>query len=839
MFRSNSFYVLFSISLISACGGGGGGGSGGGGTTLPSGGGSTTPPAGIAVNSQATYLGETSAAIVSSENAIQFVAQVFDPSENPTDTILGKTGVESRANIQSSLIESIRTARDLGKDYDNSRNYNELKTTDFAPRLEEINIDTNLDCSGGGSFSSQGTLSDFYIGEFTTDFSNCREGEITFNGALVVDIREVVEGSDTISNALFSFEGLSVSDGTDNLTLNGTLLLDIQLAEDTLSETYNFMVSSNLAGDILLQNLIFTQERESASNAISETWTGRIYLEDYGYTVVSTEAEFLYIELASSGLLLDSGSILFTGAANSRLRSVAFNRQISVQLDADGDGIYELGSRQSIEAIRTDSTVTDSAPIAVGGSVSEFQGFAVSPDTHRLSGGLSSDQDGDFLSYSWSTLSAPIPLDDVLVSDQGVEVEAQISEPGVYVFSLLVEDDDANQSAADYTLLAPNIIELNIQAPWDETVIATQIDKILGVNSSGDIIACLDFSRDCHASRITSDLQLVDSFLLPHRPSHYAARAAAMNRNADHIVLYGDDFGEEFPPSVGYPGIYDGFRVIDANTFELITVFNRTDELAYIDPSAGHLATDDDFIYVLYDPNLNHIANQISAINIETGELVTTEVDVMGAAGDPNSQGLAELIFDPVNEEFYIWGKYQLDIFVQKLVFTGDEFVDQGSILITGNVSECQPQRINLAGNGNWLTDTCGRVFSSDLDSGLDQLFQVQLGEDANQEPIPVSSFLFEEPDKSRSWFYITEDEVYDGYNRQREYRLHAYDWTTYLKVVDVELPNISEQSTEEELIFSSSGTPMFPDRGYNLPNGEIYILTREFGFSDQIILKM
>jgi hypothetical protein len=70
--------------------------------------------------------------------------------------------------------------------------------------------------------------------------------------------------------------------------------------------------------------------------------SGKIYLHDYGYVVISTSTPFRYL---AGSTYPSIGTMIVTGSSNGRARlTVIDSASYNVDVDADGDGTYEIST---------------------------------------------------------------------------------------------------------------------------------------------------------------------------------------------------------------------------------------------------------------------------------------------------------------------------------------------------------------------------------------------------------------------------------------------------------------------------------------------------------------
>lgn len=174
----------------------------------------------------------------------------------------------------------------------------------------------------------------------TLTFTNCMLGGITIDGAL--GMSDVAVSAQT-SAALFTFDALRFSSGTDNSLIDGSFRLTlptdadasqtipITLEDVSLSATTNGRTAT-------LSNVTSTTRIDFGTGAFSYSLSGRIADSGRGISVnVGTEVPF-----AGIGQDLHEGSVWIEGANATRARAVVSSpNYVTISVDANGDGTYE------------------------------------------------------------------------------------------------------------------------------------------------------------------------------------------------------------------------------------------------------------------------------------------------------------------------------------------------------------------------------------------------------------------------------------------------------------------------------------------------------------------
>jgi len=135
---------------------------------------------------------------------------------------------------------------------------------------------------------------------------------------------------------LFNFRSVRIVDGVEDVTAIGTV--DLVSGTGGGNATLDIVFRDNAnAKTVWLSN--FTVGVTEGTGSTDVRMFGRIYLHDYGYVDVHTEAGFIY---PTGSTLPTSGAITLTGSNSCRARlAVVDATTYTVELDADGNGSYE------------------------------------------------------------------------------------------------------------------------------------------------------------------------------------------------------------------------------------------------------------------------------------------------------------------------------------------------------------------------------------------------------------------------------------------------------------------------------------------------------------------
>ena len=319
---------MLAVILLAGCGGGGGGGS------------------------ASLYTGITSPSTITDNNAEQIALQAYQAGDLSASTvsILGYSGSGNPATDRPKVLTLVRLLKDAAEETPVPAGSSvRTNSSTRALPMTVVTIDNTISDGSGGSMSF--TLSaDDQTGEFTGTFRfenwhGDGSGEIS-GLANVSGTFDMTGGS--FAHISFSFNPITMVNGTDSVTIYGTLdlsvngpsasaLMSVYSRDNTSGETvwvdrYTLNVTDGPDGDF-----------DGDPDYVDATVSGRIYLPYYGYVDVSTTASFRYssgYRLPASGVLVVTGS----GGRSARLTvidAVPVSSGYYVEADVDGIPGYE------------------------------------------------------------------------------------------------------------------------------------------------------------------------------------------------------------------------------------------------------------------------------------------------------------------------------------------------------------------------------------------------------------------------------------------------------------------------------------------------------------------
>ncbi len=181
---------------------------------------------------------------------------------------------------------------------------------------------------------------------FVFTFSSCQVDGLGINGSLTIDELVLTSnplGDDFAGSARFVFNGLTLADGSEVFTINGTLRVTLSFVGDDVSVT----VTSD---SITLQTAQSTTTLQAFTTTYAEneltgvfSWSANGVLTDtrlggtvHFQTTTTFTGDYDVSDNPASGVLL------ITGLNGSKVRLTALNvTQAQVETDANGDGTFE------------------------------------------------------------------------------------------------------------------------------------------------------------------------------------------------------------------------------------------------------------------------------------------------------------------------------------------------------------------------------------------------------------------------------------------------------------------------------------------------------------------
>lgn len=448
------FIFTIVLSALAACGGGSGGGSG-----------SSSGSSGV------SYTGLTTQATLTSTNAPCFFSILWGSgssagvSSSDGSSSGGSSGYEGSFSWGSSdgiyvPVVSSTSVQSLDSKKTSSRSSKNRSMANILVRLKDrsmkdytayvvrsslrtINSKVSVNQTYTGSISGTLTISGNIdsitgTGSLTMSYVNFNDGDgFTYDGNLTVRVDGFDVVNSLITDGTANFTSWKIQSETINYELSGTMRIQESALSNISTQTYNLDGQDKISNTkFRFENFVEIITYDNILNPTSKTesYSGRLYVDNYGYVNVSTASPLVY----SSALQQNPGSggpILLSGAGSSKASLTPYSTSyVEIDVDADGDNIYE--SRH----VYSWSDMTG-APVSVTPIASAGPDQTVTATTLvTLDGTGSVDLNGNALTYAWTITSKPNGSSAVLSNASSVAPSFTADIAGSYVISLVVNN---------------------------------------------------------------------------------------------------------------------------------------------------------------------------------------------------------------------------------------------------------------------------------------------------------------------------------------------------------------------------------------------------------------
>jgi uncharacterized repeat protein (TIGR01451 family) len=333
-------YLLGFLGIVASGGGGGGGGS---------------------ESPTLNYVGNTDQATISETNATKLAANTLGLQSFVDSTTSPKEGTSASVNAS----HNIALATFSGYLSRKARRAI-MSTANFVSRSSEIHARTNVDetefCDSG-SIRITGVIEDNGTGELTLDYRNCREGNETIDGVVNAKVNAFDFAFLLPTDLVLSFSILTLTTPDFSVSIGGSIHSQININTNSEVLTIPEIVArNNQTGDMaMVRNQVSTIFYDNIffPSSFSETFAGRIYDSVFGYVDFFTDPLFYY---SSSGQIYPyDGQLILTGVVNAMIRVIALSdTQVSIDLDLDGDGSFEVDATLNWTEISSPQNLADS-----------------------------------------------------------------------------------------------------------------------------------------------------------------------------------------------------------------------------------------------------------------------------------------------------------------------------------------------------------------------------------------------------------------------------------------------------------------------------------------------
>lgn len=208
-------------------------------------------------------------------------------------------------------------------------------------------INQTINGSVSGTITTAGNIDENTgTGTLTITYQNYNNGGGTYDGVVTVKVDAYDKFLGQIRGMTMSFTLWTIKDKGISISMSGSIRWEESLANNTDITTFNVIILDNNSIEIFkLENFITTITYPDIilplNGGKTETASGRIYVEKYGYVDVSTVSPFVY-SLSSQDNPDKGGPVLLSGAGNSKARITPISTSsVRIEADADGDGVFE------------------------------------------------------------------------------------------------------------------------------------------------------------------------------------------------------------------------------------------------------------------------------------------------------------------------------------------------------------------------------------------------------------------------------------------------------------------------------------------------------------------
>ena len=303
--------TLLAFSLI-ACGGGGGS------------------------SSSSPYSGITTAAVITETNADNIVRSSYQGGDTST-TFVGKLSASTSEtqNISAANRPIVLSIVQVLKEV-SGKVWSQQSTSGGVSPRAIVSVSGTIHDGSGGSLSFTLSVTDL-TGAFTGLFTfNNYHGDSggTFSGTVNVSGTYNI-GTSSFEHIHFTLVAVTVTDASSSVTVSGSVDL---LNGNPATGTVTLYLTDNGTGktDWIDNFTITVTEGVGYADA---TFSGKIYLHDYGFVMISTSDPFHF---PAGSTHPSSGTMIVTGASNGSAKlTISNTTSYTVDVDANGDGTYE------------------------------------------------------------------------------------------------------------------------------------------------------------------------------------------------------------------------------------------------------------------------------------------------------------------------------------------------------------------------------------------------------------------------------------------------------------------------------------------------------------------
>jgi len=289
--------------------------------------------------SASPYTGITTAAVITSTNANNIARSSYQGGDTSTAFVgpLSASTSETQ-NVSTASPPKVLSIVQVLKEISGKACSQRFTSGRVAPRAV-VSESGTLNDGYGGSVSYSLSVND-QTGAFTGSFTASNyhgDGGGTISGAMTVSGTYNIP-SDVFDNINFTLSSVTVTDASSSVTVSGSVVL---LNGNPTTGTVTLYLTDNVTGKTdWIEN--FTINVTEGLGYADATLSGKFYLHDYGFVVISTSTPFRFL---AGNTYPSSGTMIVTGASNGRVKLTVVNStSYTVGVDANGDGTYETSS---------------------------------------------------------------------------------------------------------------------------------------------------------------------------------------------------------------------------------------------------------------------------------------------------------------------------------------------------------------------------------------------------------------------------------------------------------------------------------------------------------------
>jgi len=283
------------------------------------------------------YVGSTTAAVITQTNADNIVRSAYQGGDTGTSLVgpLSASTSETR-NVSTASPPKVLSIVQMLTEV-SGKVWSRRSTSGSVTPMAIVTVSNTIHDAYGGSISFTLSVNDptggftgsFAFNNYHGDSGGAVSGTVNVSGTY-----NIVTSS--IDHIHFTLIAVSVTDASSGVTVSGSVEL---LNGNPATGTVTLYMTNNVGGKTdWIDN--FTITVTEGLGYAEATLSGKIYLHDYGFVVISTPTPFRFL---AGNTYPSSGTMIVTGASNGRARLTISNpTSYTVDVDANGDGTYEI-----------------------------------------------------------------------------------------------------------------------------------------------------------------------------------------------------------------------------------------------------------------------------------------------------------------------------------------------------------------------------------------------------------------------------------------------------------------------------------------------------------------